>query len=233
MRLFCFPYAGGGAAVFRQWSSLLPEGVDLCPIEIPGRGKRFGEPLFKRLVPLVIEVTEALGPFLDRPFAFFGHSMGGLIAFELTRHLRRRGKELPEFLFISASEPPHRLKPRDRITYQLPDAEFLKELERLGGTPPEVLKHRELIELFLPVVRADIEIMETYRYSEEAPLSMTTVVFGGEQDSEVSLNDLQGWRDQTSGSFHLHPLPGDHFFIKTAQDNLLTLISDHLHQRNL
>jgi len=230
LRLFCFPYAGGGAAVFRQWPGLLPEGIELCAVELPGRGRRFGEPLFKTLSLLVSELALHLEPFFDRPFAFYGHSMGGVLAFELARSLRAAKKRGPEILFVSASEPPHRPKKREKILHRLPDPELLQELDRLGGTPPEVLRYRELIELFLPVVRADLELLETYRYSEGSPLSIPLIAFGGREDREVSLKDLPSWAQLTTGDFSLHDLPGDHFFLRSSQEGLLRILSEALRQ---
>jgi medium-chain acyl-[acyl-carrier-protein] hydrolase len=208
----------------------VPEGVEICAVEIPGRGRRFGEPPFKELGPLIAELVFHLEPFFDRSFSFYGHSMGGLLAFELTRALRRSGKGGPEILFVSALEPPHRIKKREKILHELPDQELLQELEKLGGTPPEVLRYRELMELFLPVVRADLQVLETYRYSQESLLGIPLTVFGGQEDKEVSLNALPSWAELTTGPFSLHSLPGDHFFIRSSQEALLTLLSKELAQ---
>lgn len=227
LRLFCFPYAGGGAASYRNWSDELPEWVELCPIELPGRGMRLAEAPFTRMQPLVEAIVPALLPYLDRPFALFGHSMGALIGFEVARLLRKNYNLLPTCLFISGVsglfEPNY-----SRSIHALPEAEFIEELRLLNGTPEAVLENPELMDLLLPVLRADFAITETYTDSAEPPLNCPIIVFGGLNDPKVDRSDLEGWRFQTSESFSLHILPGDHFFIHTAQTYLLTLITQQL-----
>ena len=161
VRLFCFPYGGSGASLFRGWS--LPGSVDLCPVQIPGRETRFRERPFTRLEPLVEQLVQALRSYLDLPFALFGHSIGALIAFELARRLQRRLRLTPLRLFASAYGAPH--LPRDgQPLHALPAAEFCNELERLNGTAAGVIANKELIDLLLPTLRADFAVCETYRY---------------------------------------------------------------------
>jgi medium-chain acyl-[acyl-carrier-protein] hydrolase len=225
LRLFCFPYAGGAAALYRLWPRALPSFVEVCAVELPGRGRRFGEPLFKSLDALLPALAEGILPFLDKPFAFFGHSMGGLIAFELTRFLRRKKNLQPERLFISAYGAPQNSSLRQNLVHRLSDDEFLKELKRLKGTPREVLEHAELIQLFLPTIRADLELLETYVYIEAFSLEIPIFAFGGLEDPEVSREALDAWRHQTRSSFSLQMLPGDHFFLNTMREELLGVIS--------
>jgi medium-chain acyl-[acyl-carrier-protein] hydrolase len=224
LRLFCFPYAGGGAASYRNWSDELPALIEVCPIELPGRGTRITEPPFTRMAPLVEAIAPALLPYLDRPFAFFGHSMGALISFELAHLLRKKYRLLPTYLFISGVSG--RFEPNDRRSiHTLPKAEFIKELRLLNGTPEAVLENTELMDLLLPILRADFAITETYSYSVEPPLSCPMMVFGGLDDPKVNRSQLEVWRFQTSATFSLQLLLGDHFFIHTAQTHLLTLIA--------
>ena len=212
LRLFCFPYAGAGALIFRKWSDALPHEVEVCPIQLPGRGARLTEPPFTKLSCLIEALTGALAPLLDRPFALFGHSLGALIGFELAREIRRQYGVHPVRLFASAGSAPqipHRTPP----IHTLPDNEFLAELRRLNGTPRELLDHEELMEVMLPILRADFALYETYLYSTEPPLNCPISAFGGLLDRRVNESDLEAWRSQTSASFSLRMFPGDHFFL--------------------
>jgi medium-chain acyl-[acyl-carrier-protein] hydrolase len=164
---------------------------------------------------------------MDIPFAFFGHSMGGLICFELARHLRKSQKPGPAQLFVSALPAPQLLQP-DSLLHLLPDADLIDALYRLGGTPSEVLQNEELMRLMLPILRADFAVYGTYVYAADVPLDMGITAFGGKQDQEVSVQDLAAWRDQTRSAFALSILPGNHFFIHSEQDLLLQMLSQDL-----
>src|SRR5689334_12399770 len=222
LRLFCFPYAGGGAAIYRLWPQSLPSEVEACMAQLPGRGTRLREEPFTNLDALVAAVAEAIAPLLDKPFALFGHSMGAMISFELARRLREQGQPQPSHLFISGRRAPQ-LPNDDPISYNLPDAELGQELLRLNGTPKEVLEHPELMELMLPLLRADFSVVETYDYRPGVPLDCPLTVFGGLRDAEVSREQLDAWREQTTGEFALRMLPGDHFFLSDAQAQTLLL----------
>ena len=229
LRLFCLSYAGGGTQVFRTWATRLPASVEVCLIELPGRGVRLKEPLFTDLPPLVEAIAQNLEKHLDKPFAFFGHSMGGLLSFEITRFFRRHNVQGPAHLFVSGRGAPQ--TPNDEPPmHALPEPEFISELRRLNGTPREVLEHEELMQLMLPILRADFSICETYRYEPEAPLDCSITAFGGLEDESVSVERLKAWREQTNASFSLHMLPGDHFFLHTAQSVLLQTLSQGLNR---
>jgi len=225
LRLFCFPSAGAGALIFRTWSDRLPADVDVCPVQLPGRGARLMERPFTRLSPLVEALAQGLAPLLDMPFAFFGHSLGTLVSFELARRIRKQYGVHPVRLFVSAGHAPQ-IPYRAPSINTLPDKEFLAELRRLNGTPSELLDHEELMEIMLPILRADFALYETYVYSIEPPLNCPISAFGGLQDRRVSDSDLEAWRAQTSVSFSLQMFPGDHFFLK--QPLLLRALSDEL-----
>ncbi|GAB1544471.1 hypothetical protein NUACC21_71470 [Scytonema sp. NUACC21] len=220
LRLFCFPYAGGSSLVFRKWSDSLPSTVEVCPVELPGRGAQMKLAPFTRLVPLVETLAQALKPHLDKPFAFFGHSMGGLISFELARLLRKEYGIEPVQLFISGRRAPQTPDKKPPI-HALDEPEFKEELRLLNGTPKAVLENAELMEILVPIIRADFEVLETYVYTQEPPLSYPIAVFGGLEDSEANREELEGWREQTNSSFSLQMFPGDHFFINSAQSLLL------------
>ena len=227
LRLFCFPYAGSGASIFRTWPDALPADVEVCPVQFPGRGTRLMETPFTQLTPLVQALTQALAPLLDKPFAFFGHSLGALVSFELARQLRRQSGVQPVHMFVSADCAPQ-IPQRNSPIHALPEEEFLVELRRLNGIPGKVLEELDLMQIMLPVLRADFAVYETYAYSAEAPLNCPFSIFGGLEDRRVSRGELEAWRDQTSVSFSLRMFPGDHFFLNATQPLLLQVMSEEL-----
>ena len=229
LRLFCFPYAGGGALVFRDWPNYFPPSVEICAIQLPGRESRWREPLFTHWEPLVQALTDSLQPYLDRPFAFFGHSLGALVSFELARALARQTDFAPLHLFVSGHSAPQ-VPNTDPAIHQLPDPEFIKKLDSLNGTPAGVLQNAELMELFLPVLRADFTINETYTYTPGPLLECPVSAFGGLQDKMFPSAEIEGWRDQTRQAFTLRMLPGDHFFMHSARPLLLRSLVQDLSQ---
>jgi medium-chain acyl-[acyl-carrier-protein] hydrolase len=225
VRLFCFSYAGGGSSMFRSWSEALPGDVDVWAAQLPGREARVGEPALRRMGPLVKALAEAIMPRLDMPYAFFGHSMGALVAFELARQLRRVGAPEPAHLFLAAFRAPQLPNPNIKI-YHLPE-ELLRTVLLKEGTPRQVLENEELMRALLPTLRADFEACDTYQYGDERPLTTPLSIFGGHQDVRVSRSDLELWRTQAGGPFRLTMLPGSHFFIHSSQDLLLAeLVAD-------
>ena len=172
MRLFCLAHAGASGSIFRQWQTGLPDWIEVCPVELPGRWARRRDTPFTQLAPLVEAIYEGIAPQLDRPFAIFGHSVGALLGFELTRHLRRHGQPEPVHLFASAMRAPQRIPPATlEPLHKLPDAAFVTRMvKQYNGLPAAVLQDPELLELVLPATRADIEVAETYAYRGEAPL---------------------------------------------------------------
>lgn len=229
VRLFCFPYAGGGAPIYRNWSRLLPPEIEVCAARLPGRDRRIKESPFTDLSEMVSVIAEAIVPYLDLPLAFFGHSMGAIISFELARKLRETQNQQPAHLFVSGRRAPQ-LPNDEPITHNLPEPQLLEELRRLKGTPTEVLEHPELMELMLPLLRADFSVVETYGYRPGAPLDCPVTVFGGLQDAEVSREDLEAWGELTNAAFSLRMLPGDHFFLNTpsTQELLLRAVAQQL-----
>ena len=228
LRLFCFPYAGGGSGIYRDWTTGVLETTEVWRIRLPGRESRLAEPAFTRLEPLVTALAQAILPYLDMPFAFFGHSMGGLISFELLRELRRQHAPAPVRLCVSGHRAPHLPRRRPPI-HHLPTSEFIVQLRRLNGTPEAVLHNEELMRLFLPILRADFAMFETYAYTAEyPPLACPISVFGGRQDPEVSYDELAAWRDHTCSAFIQRMLTGDHFFLHSAQALLLQALNQDL-----
>lgn len=228
LRLFCFPYAGGSASIYSSWSKLLPRSVEICAIQLPGRGHRFAEQPFHDLHSLVTWAALSMRGYLDKPFAFFGHSMGALISFELARYFRRKQFPSPIRLLLSGYGAPKVSDPKASI-YDLPDSDFIDRLRRFNGTPPQILEEPDMLELVMPILRADFCLCDTYRYASESPLSTPITVFGGTEDCEVSPDQLLAWRDETRGGFTLHLIPGDHFFIHTSVQLLIERLSHELH----
>ncbi len=226
LRLFCFPYAGGGASVFHNWPKALPPEVEVCSIQLPGRENRLQEPPLTCVSELIPLLEQAIRPVLDKPFAFFGHSLGTLISFELARRLHPRYHL--NRLFIAGYRAPQSPYPHP-LLHQLSDQDFVKELQhRYQGIPKTVLQHAELIKLLLPVMRADLTMVETYTYTAGEALDCPISAFGGLQDREATRSQLAAWGEQTCRSFSLEMFPGDHFFLNSASTPLLRTISKYL-----
>ena len=227
MRLFCFPYAGSTAVVFRNWPQYLPSEIEVCAVQYAGRGSRLAEPLGEDIVEVMNEFYQDLQPFLKKPFAFFGHSMGALVGYEFARRLQREQQLGPSQLFVSGCSAPH-VRMFDELTYNLPQPEFLAELRRLQGTPEEVLDNAELMKLMMPIIRADFKASQTYKYDPGPPLECPIRAFGGLKDEMVPREELEAWSEHTHGSFRAQMLPGDHFFLNTSQSLLTRIIAQEL-----
>jgi medium-chain acyl-[acyl-carrier-protein] hydrolase len=222
-RLFCFPYAGAGAAVYRDWAAALPSDIDVVSVQLPGRETRLREPPLTALPQIIDALAREIEPWLDRPAAFFGHSMGGLVAFELARRLRRSGGG-PRALVVSAQRGP-RLERADPPLHVLDDVTFVGELQRrYGGIPEEVLRHRDLLELLLPTLRADVRALETYRYQGGPLLECPIVALRGTTDLRTRAPDVAAWASETRGAFTSHVIEGGHFFLQTAQPQVLEIV---------
>lgn len=227
--LLCLPYAGGGASVYRAWPTLLARELDVRVVGLqpPGRETRIGEPPIRQLATLLDALVEATRTERDRPYALFGHSLGALTAFELTRALRRRGERLPAVLLVSGCPAPQRSDP-ERSFGELDDAAFIERLRRFEGTPDAVLAHPELLELLLPTLRADLGLRDGYRCAEEPPLALPIVAFGGDADPDVSAPDLLAWSVHTTAGFRARRFPGGHFYLKSEARALLACVSQEL-----
>jgi surfactin synthase thioesterase subunit/glycosyltransferase involved in cell wall biosynthesis len=229
MRLFCFPYAGGGAAVFQGWVRNLPLGIALAPARLSGRETRLDERPIDSMDLLISALGEAIAPHLDKPFALLGHSMGAAVAFELARALRQSGKPAPAGLFVSAARAPQ-LR-RGHLPPPAPsDAELLEELRRLNGVPPELLENEEWMRLALPALRADATLYRNYVYTEAPPLDCPIRAYGGLDDERISRAQMEAWAEQTTKDFSLQMFPGGHFFLKTHQAEFLAALSSDLSQ---
>jgi medium-chain acyl-[acyl-carrier-protein] hydrolase len=224
-RLFCFPYAGGGSSAYRTWAAELPADVELCLVQMPGRESRWKDTPFLDMTDLVATAHDALREHLDRPYAFFGHSLGGLVSFELARALRASGAPGPAHLFVSAHRAPQLPNPHPEMRH-LENGAFVDEIKRrYGGIPQAVLDTPDLLQLVLPCLRADFTVFETYQYVDGPRLDIPISAFGGTADDYVMPDALAGWESQTSQPFSLRLLPGDHFYLQNERAAVLTSIA--------
>jgi medium-chain acyl-[acyl-carrier-protein] hydrolase len=223
-RLFCLPFAGAGASVYRSWRGGAPS-LEICPVQLPGREERFREAPQRRLDELAALLVGELGPRLDEPYALFGYSMGALLAFEVAHRAVAAGRLPPVALFAAAAAAPH-LQDRREPLHRLPDADLVAALRRMDGTPPEVLGEAELLELLLPVIRADFEVCETWTPAARVPLACPIVAFGGSADPTVPSDRLDAWAEVTSGAFRAVRFAAAHFFLRSHEREILARVQE-------
>lgn len=220
-RLFCFPYAGGNAMGFRRWPTWLPADVELCAIVLPGRGARSNEPARSDLLSLSRDIAGVVEHYCDVPCAFFGHSLGALLAFEVTRVLRERGATVPAHLLVAARQAPDHAIDESVAPPATEDAAFIARLARLGGTPREVLADEQLMALMLPALKADFIALDSWRYRDEPPLRVPITALAGSEDRSVCADSVRRWSGHTTRKFQFHLLHGDHFFIHSREQDLV------------
>ncbi len=219
LTLFCLPFSGASAMFYSPWRRKLPEWVNVRPLELPGRGMRMNEPLQTDIVQLANRLADEISVELDKPYAIFGHSLGALLSFELAHVLRARGLPAPLALFTSASAGPVR---RDVSEYAIAktDEQLIARLRKLKGTSENVIANDELMQLMLPILRADFLACGSFKYGEREPLSVPIHVFGGKQDS-VTVEELLDWQEETCTGFSLDMFEGHHFYLVDEQAQLL------------
>jgi medium-chain acyl-[acyl-carrier-protein] hydrolase len=228
LRLFCFSYAGAGASVFRSWSAHLPPSVEVIAVHPPGREDRLREEPISSVSRLVERLAPHVGRLLDRPFAFFGHSLGALVAFELARRLREARGVTPHHFFASACRAPQTIPKRPAV-HQLPEHLFLTYLERMGSLPAALLCERELASLFSRTLRADLIAHETYRCPASEPvLDCPVTIFAGLKDRWVEREEQLPWCEVTRAGSSLFIFPGDHLFLRSSEVQLLQFVGRRL-----
>jgi len=225
VRLFCFPYAGAGAGAYLDWPALVPPWLELVGAVYPGREARSMAPPLRRLDLLVEALADAMAPWLDRPFALFGHSMGAYVAFEVGRRLVQLGR-VPESVFVSGAGAPH--LPPPHPLHHLSPRDFLAELIRLNGFPAEVLRSAELLRHVLPILRADFVACETHRLDSAEPVDFPLHVLCGDCDPRVDGHRLAAWRTLAAGVFSQRLFEGDHFYLHHHARELLAWIGREL-----
>lgn len=219
LRIFCLPFAGGGAGSFLGWDKQLPADIEVLPIHLPGRERRFCDPPCDEAAALIEQLLPALQPLLPPVYVLFGHSMGTIIAYELAQRLQSVGRP-PAYLLVSAAGAPH-LAPRRRPIHALPPGEFRAALSDMGGTPPEVLANDDILAAVEPTLRADFKLAETYRPCHAPLLDCPVRAYGGAADPHVSTEDLDAWAEVTTAPFGSRLFPGGHFYMKTEQQQHL------------
>jgi medium-chain acyl-[acyl-carrier-protein] hydrolase len=224
IRLFCFPYSGATASIFYPWAEILPLSIDVCPVQYPGHGNRMGEPLNFRIDALVEQAVQAFTGSFDKPYITFGHSLGALFSFQFVRALRAQDYPLPKIMFVSGHGAPDLPDPHPPI-HQLPDKEFIQTLKNLNGMSSEFFENLELMEMLVPVLRADFEICDFYQYRDENSFNFPISAYGGLMDPFVQRNHLEAWHRHTRSEFMVRMFPGDHFYINSSRMVLLQMLA--------
>ena len=223
-RIFCFPFAGGGASLFRTWSDLLPNEIEVCGIQPPGREMRMREDPLTRMSDVADQALEAMRPLLELPFSLYGHSLGALTAFEVAHRLQESDGSDAAHLFVSARRAPD-LPNNAPPIHALSMQQFMNALRlRYQGIPKFVFEDKGMREMFFPVLRADMEILETYACADRARLQCPITTFGGASDQHASAAELEAWRIHTAGDFAQHTLPGGHFFVREDPRGMLSIL---------
>lgn len=227
LKLFCVPHAGRGASLYMPWRTLLPDWIELSAVQLPGREGRLKEAPLKSISAMADTLAREMEPRLDRPYVMFGHSMGALVCFEITRSMRQRGLPLPKALVLSGRRAPTIPEEAPPI-HNLPDADFVAAMSaRYNGIPQIILDQPDMMRMLLPIMRSDLEAIETYHYRSEEPLALPFFVYGGHDDPQLAPSNVAGWASLTSGHFEQRLFPGGHFYLQDERDTLVeALVKD-------
>lgn len=225
-RLYCFSYAGGSASAYMPWQSLIDPSVQICGIQLPGREGRMDELPWTSMAAVVKAIADVISVQDAAPFALFGHSLGGFIAFEVARELRRMQAGAPSHLFLSGCVAPQCMKP-SRL-HELSDKDLIDALREYNGTPEEILGNLPLMAFLLPTIRADSALFAGYRFEAAAPLDVPMSIFAGAADPRVPVASAEAWRAHSSGEVDLCVFDGDHFFIRSEAGQVVDRISETL-----
>lgn len=228
MILFCLPYAGGSEAIYYKWENHLHPSIQLIPIALKGRGKRFGEIFYESLEQAVDDIFENIkDKIVDNDYAIYGHSMGGLLAYELYYKISELNIKKPTHIFFSGCGAPSIIREREN-TYTLSDCDLMKKIMKKGGTPEELMNNQELLQIFVPIIRSDYKIIETYNYEErENKIECDVSILNGKQDS-IKLEEIVAWEKHVSKGFNVYNFNGNHFFINSNAENITSIINGTL-----
>lgn len=232
MILFCLPYAGGAEYIYYNWKKYLNSSIKLEPIELKGRGKRYDEDFYKSLDEAVEDIlTNIKDKIKENDYAIYGHSMGSLLAYELYYKIKKQNLKIPKHIFFSGYKAPSIIREKENI-YTLPDYDFMKKVIELGGTPEEVANNKELLELFLPIIRSDFSIIENYVYeNRKDKIECDVSILNGKQDS-INLEELLAWKKHVAKGFKVYNFEGDHFFINNNVENIINVINGTLIEKD-
>lgn len=224
VKLFCFPYAGGSAMIYNSWNKYIKDSIDIKPVELSGRGCRVKESLYNSINEAIEDVYNIVKREINEyPFAFFGHSLGNIIAYELACKIREQKYFQPFHLFLSGRGAPHICKQAEPI-HNLSDGEFKKEIMKFGGTPNEFFEHPDLLEVFLPILRNDFRLAENYRYKGKSVVDCDISIFFGKEE-DITTEEIIGWEKYTSKKCSFYPFDGGHFFIKKHIGKIVDIIN--------
>lgn len=233
MILFCLPYAGGSETIYYKWKNHLNSIIILYPIKLKGRGKRFSETLYGSLEEAVDDIFDIIKDKIqDSDYAIYGHSMGSLLAYELYYKISDSNYRKPTHIFFSGHKAPSNIGTREN-TYSLPDSDFMKKIMELGGTPEELMNNQELLQIFLPIIRNDFKILETYNYEErDTKIECDVSILNGKQDF-ISLEAILAWKNHLCRGFKVYNFEGNHFFINSNIENICSIINTTLAYKKL
>jgi surfactin synthase thioesterase subunit len=231
INLFCIPFAGGSKSAYHSYVSRARDVLTVIPLELPGRGSRYKESLLTDVYAMVDDLLRQIRPALEQPYALYGHSMGALLCYLLSARIIREEINGPIHLFLTGKGAPS-VKAHGNALHLLPRDELVKELRRMGGTPDIVLSDNKLLDLFLPVIRADFEALENFRYEAPANLNVPITVITGSEET-ISAEGIEAWKLETCGQVETIVLPGNHFFIFEHVSEIIKLIAQTLYSYNL
>jgi len=228
MILFCLPYAGGSEAIYYKWKKLLDPSIELVPLSLKGRGKRFSEDLYQNLQEAVDDIFENIKErIVDEDYAIYGHSMGSLLAYELYYKISNQNLRKPTHIFFSGYIAPSIIRKREN-TYALPDNDFMQKVMKLGGTPEELMNNQVLLQIFLPIIRSDFKMLESYNYEKrENKIDCDVSILNGKQDF-IKLNEILAWKNHVSRGFNIYNFEGNHFYINSNVENITNIINNTL-----
>ncbi|MDP5142178.1 thioesterase domain-containing protein [Rheinheimera baltica] len=226
LRLFCFPYAGGNAGTYLAWAEKLHYQVELVALQLPGRATRIAEPAISDMHQMIEALLNQSTCFTQLPYVLFGHSLGSKVAYEFAANMCRQRNRPPSHVIVSGSGAPH-LPVEHLPLYNLPEAEFIAKLEKLQGTPVEVLQNKELMAMLTPLIRADFKIADTY-IPDASPIECPFTILGGTQDHDVTTEMLAAWNQLTSAPGKIHMIEGNHFFVEQNRAAVLYVVNQVL-----
>lgn len=228
MKLFCLPYAGGSETIYYKWKNYLQPLIEVLPIELKGRGKRFSEVFYENLEEAVEDIFENIkDKIVNNDYAIYGHSMGSLIAYELYYKICNENAKMPKHMFFSGYKAPS-IPRKEKQICLLPDDEFIKEVIELGGTPQEVVESEELLQLFTPILRNDFKMLENYIYKEKkSKIQCNISILNGKED-DITLEEILSWKNHGDKGVKVYNFEGNHFFINTNLENIIKVINNTL-----
>lgn len=225
LRILFLPFAGGSAQISNYWKRYLNDGFSIIPIELAGRGSRFKDKFYTDFDQALDDLIISVKAVADEPYVIYGHSFGALLTYELYYRLLENNCRLPEHLFFSGSVPPNR-RCLEKKTYDMPDTEFMKEVIKFNGMEKEVLENKQLMELVLPILRADFKLLDLYNFSEK-PCKIeknVTILYG----NDMTYDTVKGWSELAENNIDFYHIDGDHFFIKKNVKEVMDIIKDQL-----